>query len=135
MDFTKAGGWLRLVIDTTGGRAAVKSVAVSLGAGGTDASLLPFLPRCRRPPASSLCHCNVRSASLPAPAVVSGFGYLALTCIFCPPSLPTKQVKGSNSDWQPLSNSWGATWEMPSAPQPPLSFKVGLHHSAVLMRF
>ncbi|KAI7842109.1 hypothetical protein COHA_004303 [Chlorella ohadii] len=60
MDFTKAGGWLRLVIDTTGGRAAVKSVS----------------------------------------------------------------VKGSNTDWQPLSNSWGATWEMPSAPQPPLSFKI-----------
>ncbi|PRW45398.1 barwin-like endoglucanase [Chlorella sorokiniana] len=60
MDFRSAGGWLRLVITTTGGRAAVKSVA----------------------------------------------------------------VKGSNSDWQTLTNSWGATWEMPSAPQPPLSFKI-----------
>lgn len=30
MDFRSAGGWLRLVIGTTGGRAAVKSVAVSV---------------------------------------------------------------------------------------------------------
>ena len=34
MDFRGAGGWLRLVIDTTGGRAAVKSVSVSAGWGG-----------------------------------------------------------------------------------------------------
>ena len=61
MDYRGAGGWIRLAIDTTGGRAAVKSV----------------------------------------------------------------HVKGSGSaDWQPLTNSWGATWEMPSAPAPPLSFKV-----------
>ena len=50
------------------------------------------------------------------------------TCANQLPPVPTHppflQVKGSNSDWQPLSNSWGATWEMPSAPQPPLSFKV-----------
>lgn len=30
MDFRSAGGWLRLVITTTGGRASVKSVAVSV---------------------------------------------------------------------------------------------------------
>lgn len=35
-------------------------------------------------------------------------------------------VQGSDGGaWQPLTNSWGATWELPSAPAPPLSFKVG----------
>ena len=33
-------------------------------------------------------------------------------------------VKGGGGDWQPLHNSWGATWEAASAPQPPLSFRV-----------
>jgi hypothetical protein len=33
-------------------------------------------------------------------------------------------VKGSSGDWKPMTNSWGATWEMPSSPPPPLSFKV-----------
>ena len=62
MDYRGAGGWIRLSIDDTGGRAAVKSVA----------------------------------------------------------------VKGSGSgDWKPLDNSWGATWELSSAPAAPLSFKVG----------
>jgi hypothetical protein len=64
MDFGGAGKWLRLVVDDTGGYAAVKSVAV--------------------------------------------------------------QGSGSSS-WQQLTNSWGATWEISSAPTPPLTFKVGLH--------
>ena len=63
MDYRGAGGWIRLSIDDTGGRAAVKSVAVKGGDGG---------------------------------------------------------------DWKPLSNSWGATWELSSAPAAPLSFKVGV---------
>ncbi|EFN54108.1 hypothetical protein CHLNCDRAFT_136257 [Chlorella variabilis] len=61
MDFGGAGKWIRLAIDETGGRAAVKSVA----------------------------------------------------------------VKGSgSSSWTEMTNSWGATWEHPSAPAPPLSFKI-----------
>lgn len=35
-------------------------------------------------------------------------------------------VNGSGGDWQPLSHSWGATWEAASAPAPPLSFQVRL---------
>ena len=62
-----AGGWIRLSIDNTGGRAAVNSVSVKGGDGG---------------------------------------------------------------DWKLLKNSWGATWEMSSAPAPPLSFKVGASASA-----
>lgn len=61
MDFAGAGGWLRLDISNTGGRAAVKAVSVKGGNGG---------------------------------------------------------------DWAPLSNSWGATWELAAAPPAPLSFKV-----------
>ncbi len=33
-------------------------------------------------------------------------------------------VKGASGDWQPLHNSWGATWEAAAAPAPPLSFRV-----------
>ncbi len=33
-------------------------------------------------------------------------------------------VKGSNNDWKQMTNSWGATWELPNAPNVPLSFKV-----------
>lgn len=33
-------------------------------------------------------------------------------------------VQGAGGDWLPLHNSWGATWEAASAPQPPLSFRV-----------
>lgn len=69
MDFGGAGKWIRLAIDETGGRAAVKSVA----------------------------------------------------------------VKGSgSSSWTEMTNSWGATWEHPSAPAPPLSFKVGLRWRCAL---
>ena len=67
MDYRGAGGWIRLSIDNTGGRAAVNSVSVKGGDGG---------------------------------------------------------------DWKLLKNSWGATWEMSSAPAPPLSFKVGASASA-----
>ena len=37
MDFRGAGGWLRLAVDNTGGRAAVSSVAVKT----TQDNLLP----------------------------------------------------------------------------------------------
>ncbi|GAB4819913.1 hypothetical protein N2152v2_006959 [Parachlorella kessleri] len=61
LDFAGSNGWLRLNIQDTGGRGAVKTV----------------------------------------------------------------QVKGSNSgSWQPLTNSWGATWELSNAPSPPLDFKI-----------
>ncbi|KAL4440265.1 hypothetical protein ABPG75_003266 [Micractinium tetrahymenae] len=60
MDFKGPGGWLRLSITDTGGRAAVTSVA----------------------------------------------------------------VKGSSGDWKEMANSWGATWELPSAPPAPLSFRI-----------
>lgn len=34
-------------------------------------------------------------------------------------------VQGADGgDWKPLDHSWGATWELSSAPRPPLSFKV-----------
>lgn len=68
MDYRGANGWIRLSIDDTGGRAAVRSVA----------------------------------------------------------------VRGGSGDWKPLANSWGATWEMGSAPAPPLSFKVRSLHPLVL---
>jgi hypothetical protein len=34
-------------------------------------------------------------------------------------------VKGSNSgSWIPMTNTWGAAWELSSAPAPPLDFKI-----------
>ena len=38
--------------------------------------------------------------------------------------MKTVMVKGGNTDWTALTNSWGATWETGSAPEPPLSFKM-----------
>lgn len=58
----------------------------------------------------------------PVPISLASFPHRPCCLSLC----SSLQVKGSNSDWQPLSNSWGATWEMASAPQPPLSFKVGV---------
>ncbi|GAB4819911.1 hypothetical protein N2152v2_006957 [Parachlorella kessleri] len=61
MDFAGSNGWLRLVIQDTGGRGAVKTV-------------------------------NVKSSS--------------------------------SGTWVNMRNSWGATWELGSAPAPPLDFKI-----------
>ncbi|GAB4819912.1 hypothetical protein N2152v2_006958 [Parachlorella kessleri] len=61
MDFAGSNGWLRLVIQDTGGRGSVKSVSIK---------------------------------------------------------------SSSSGSWVKMSNTWGATWELGSAPAPPLDFVV-----------
>ena len=39
-------------------------------------------------------------------------------------SVKLVQIKGSNSNWQSLTNVWGASWETGQVPQPPLDFRV-----------
>lgn len=38
-------------------------------------------------------------------------------------SIRTVQVKGKDSGWLSMKNDWGAAWEIPQAPQPPLDFR------------
>ena len=39
-------------------------------------------------------------------------------------SIKTVQVMGSNTGWLSMNNVWGAAWEVPQSPQPPLSFRL-----------
>ena len=39
-------------------------------------------------------------------------------------SIKTVQVMGSNTGWLSMNNVWGAAWEIPQSPQPPLSFRL-----------
>lgn len=35
------------------------------------------------------------------------------------------QVKGENdADWQSLTNTWGADWETPTSPGPPIDMRI-----------
>lgn len=39
-------------------------------------------------------------------------------------AIKSVHVKGSQAgSWLPMRNQWGAAWELPNAPQPPLDFK------------
>lgn len=39
-------------------------------------------------------------------------------------SVELVQVTGRNSGWQNMRNTWGAVWEIPQQPQPPLDLRV-----------
>ena len=39
-------------------------------------------------------------------------------------SVSLVQVQGTNSDWQSMSNYWGAAWEIGVSPAPPLNLRI-----------
>ena len=64
------------------------------------------------------------------PSIISVNAMLILSCPeWCAQnaavrgSIRTVQVKGKDSGWLSMKNDWGAAWEIPQAPQPPLDFR------------
>ena len=55
-----------------------------------------------------------------------------LTVFCCQPqkaggaaAVKSVELRGSGADgWKPMNNVWGATWEVPQAPKPPLTLRI-----------
>lgn len=39
-------------------------------------------------------------------------------------SIQLVQIKGTDTDWQDMASKWGASWEIPQSPKPPLDLRV-----------